>query len=170
MSDITSAGVVVDVYPFGTAAFSGLPLPPNTEFLEYSSANNWTATFSPPMTDVYLYLSVWRGAQSGQGDPPATYTFSHPFSVVTGLTGTTVGANFLVMPDSGGDFGFHSGAILFPGPISSLSVVRTGQTDSNLQSLTFATAVPEPMGMMLSCAALVVGACGRRRRAFRYHA
>ena len=166
MSGTSSGSIVVDEFPFGTAAFAGLPLPPGTELLEYSSADNWTATFSPPIDGAYLYLDAWRGQQTAAPEPPATYTFDRPFTVVTGLAGATVGANSLTLPETGGDLGFHSGAIFFSGTISSLSIVRTGQTADNLQLLTFASSVPEPAGAVMLGAALVAGAGVRRRRRF----
>lgn len=161
MSGVSFGSIVVDQYPFGTAEFAGLPLPPNSEMLEYSSGDSWTATFSPPIDGVYLYLDLWRGEQTEGPDPPATYTFDRPFTVVTGLSGATVGTDFVTLPETGGISGFHSGAIFFSGSISSLSVVRTGQTVNGLQVLTFA--VPEPAGMVLMGAGLVVSAGLRRR-------
>jgi hypothetical protein len=163
MSGMSFGSIVVDQYPFGTAAFAGLPLPTNSEMLEYSSGDNWTATFSPPINGVYLYLDLWRGEQKEGADPPATYSFDRPFSVATGLSGAIVGTDFVTLPETGGTSGFHSGAIFFSGSISSLSVVRTGQTVNGLQVLTFA--VPEPAGMVLIGAGLVVSA-GLRRRGY----
>lgn len=160
MSGVTFNDIAVDLYPFGTGAFASVPLPPNTEFLQYSSADNWTATFSPPISRLALYINVWRGSQTSSADPPAVYSFSQSFDVVTGLQDVTHAANQLIMPDTGGDFGFHSGIIVFPGVISSLNVVRTGQAAGNLQALTFA--VPEPSTLAL--VAIGCAAIGWRRR------
>lgn len=118
------------------ADYAAAPLSAQSEVLEYSTGSDWTATFSQPVSRLALYASFWRGIFAEVS--PVTYTFSQPFTIVSGLSQATVSGNTLTLPSSG----FHDGIILFTGPLSRLSVTTNSQTYSS-QALTFAL-LPHP--------------------------
>jgi VCBS repeat-containing protein len=117
------------------ASFAAAPLSASTETIIYSTGSDWTATFSQPVSNLALYAVLWRGGNAQVS--PVTYTFSEPFTILSGLDAATVSENTITLPDSG----FHDGIILFTGPISSLSVDTNSATFS-AQALTFALLPP----------------------------
>ncbi len=119
-----------------------------TSLSRYSANNAWSATFSPAIPNLLLYVVSWRGTSSGASGS-TTYTFTsggNPINptLVSGLTGApvyglpggpngSVAANTLTL----GTTGFYFGLLRFPGTVSQLSVT-TNATNSNLiQNLTF---------------------------------
>lgn len=112
--------------------YAAAPLSPNTVTFDYAALSDWTATFDPPVENLLLYLVNWRG-DSG-GPDPDTYQFDRPFTVLSGLGGTTVsnGNTMLTVPAGI----FADGIVQFSGTVSSLSV-QTNSDNSSSQSLTF---------------------------------
>jgi len=96
-------------------------------------------------------------------DPTSTYSFSHPFSIASGLAGASVAGNTLALRDDA-DFGFYNGVLYFPGTFSSLSVAASAPFASG-QIVTFAAdvAVAEPSAPILLSAAIGVLALTPRR-------
>jgi|GEM_PF-1838624 len=112
--------------------FSFAPLSPMQERVGYSAATEWTATFDPPVDDLLVYVSSWRGAGS-LGVDPQTYTFDLPFTVASGISNGMVVGNTLELPG-----GFHRGILRFAGPISTLSLTTSATDTGAAQSVTFA--------------------------------
>gem|GEM_PF-2241093 len=128
---------IASVFGSATADFSGpefsfAPLGSVEERVGYAAATNWTATFDPPIHDLLLYVSGWRGAGAG-GPNPVIYDFDQSFTVVSGMNNTTVNGNILEVSSSV----FERGILYFPGPISSLSVVTSATETGAAQGLTF---------------------------------
>ncbi len=142
--------------------FSFAPGSTSEEAIGYGALADWSATFSPPVSDLLLYAVSWRGAFAGTD--PVTYTFDQPFSIKSGLTSASVSGTTLTLPGHN-TAGFQSGILQFAAPISSLNMT-TNATGHSRQSLTFGLpmdAVPEPPAwLMLSV--LAAGAAAVRRR------
>jgi hypothetical protein len=112
--------------------YAAAPLSPNTVTFDYDTLSDWTATFDPPVENLLLYLVNWRGVAGGPD--PVTYQFDQPFTVLSGLGGTTVSNGNTMLTVPGGIFA--DGIVQFSGPVSSLSV-QTNSDVGNAQSLTF---------------------------------
>jgi hypothetical protein len=112
--------------------FAAGPLSANQVVVEYETLSDWTATFDPPVENLLLYVKFWRGVLGGPD--PVTYQFDRPFTVLSGLGGTTVsnGNTVLSVPSSF----FSDGILQFTGPVGSLSV-QTNSNSGNAQDLTF---------------------------------
>jgi hypothetical protein len=154
---------------FSGPNYSAAPLPAGSEALEYAENSNWTATFGGPIEGLFLYLGFWRGEQTIALDPPSTYTFNHPFTILSGLQGVTKSGNTLTISESAR---FASGIIQFSGSLSSLSVAASiPQNQANGQFLTFAAPIPEPSSVLWCAGALPLwwsrrgGARASRQRA-----
>ena len=130
----------------------------NVEFLQYAYSNNWTVTFDQPLASgLMLYPLSWRGALTSNPDPDVGYTFSQPFTILSGMDGSSVAGNTLTLPDGK----FYDGVLQF-GPLTSLSVQTTNALNDSGQDLTFAV-VPEPATLSLLALGSLV-ALRRRRR------
>lgn len=152
--------------------YAAAPLSPNTVTFDYDALSDWTATFDPPVENLLLYLVNWRGVAGGPD--PVTYQFDQPFTVLSGLGGTSVSNGNTVLSVPGDVFG--DGIVRFTGPVSSLSVL-TNSVSSSQQSLTFGILPPVPpaatiptlseWGLMATAAALGIAGLivARRRRA-----
>jgi hypothetical protein len=151
---------------YTSSNYSAAPLS-NVTAISYGASDSWTTTLSKPLPDLFLYVDVWRGAYNGSiPDPPTHYTFSLPFTVLSGLSGAGINGNTLTLPDTqNGIKTFYNGIIRFSGPVTSLSVVSDGLNESG-QVLTFATdAVPEPSSLILASLSCATGlGCWWRRR------
>lgn len=151
--------------------YAAAPLSPNTVTFDYDALSDWTATFDPPVENLLLYLVNWRGVAGGPD--PVTYQFDQPFTVLSGLGGTSVsnGNTLLSVPGSV----FADGIVQFAGPVSSLSV-QTNSSSGSAQSLTFGVFasdislnVPTLSEWGLMATAVALGVAGfivaRRRKA-----
>ena len=147
MTGLSSQFLNIETRSYTTSDFSAAPLS-NVEAIQYGASNDWTATFGSPIADLLLYVDTWRGNYNAPGpDPDTNYTFSMPFTILSGLGGAGVSGNTLTLPFDQ-NLAFYHGIIRFSGPITSLSVVSDGLNESG-QILTFATAVPEPATLSL---------------------
>lgn len=157
------------IFDLSEPNYAAAPLSPNQVVFDYSALADWTATFDPPVENLLLYVVNWRGVAGGPD--PVTYQFDQPFTVLSGLGGTSVsnGNTLLSVPDGI----FADGIVQFSGPVSSLSV-QTNSDASSRQELTFGvlssdltTNVPtlSEWGMMAMAAILgIIGLMVIRRR------
>jgi len=150
----TLSGIAIDLSnistPFGNnvtwfdandSDFEAAPLLSGTEFVQYSMDSSWTVSFSESLNSLLLYAGYWRGDQTTDVDPATTYSFDRPFVILDGLGGALLSGNTLTLPDGS----FHSGVLLFDGPLTSLSVIADNPLNvGHGQLLTFGVAVPEP--------------------------
>ncbi|MEB3884086.1 PEP-CTERM sorting domain-containing protein [Lyngbya sp. CCY1209] len=150
---------------FTGSSFAAAPLSNAETIYNYISTDNWSVTFDAPLSDLFLYGWSWRGTTTVFNvDPPTTYTFSSPFSILSGFDGSTVSGNSLTVPDTGF---LAAGILKFSGPISELSVISEGENPGGGQTLAFATtgiyepeSVPEPASAL---GLLALGALGVSR-------
>jgi hypothetical protein len=135
--------------------YSAAPLSSDQQITTYDASGNWTVTFASPITNLLLYDVFWRGNNSG-GPDPTIYTFSQPFSRLSGLTNALISGNTIGIPLASN---FGSGILQFSGTFTTLSVTTTATTSSN-QGLTFGlivpNAIPEPSTLLLGGLALVL--------------
>ncbi len=122
----------LDAFDLSGSDYAAARLSPNTVTFNYDTRSDWTATFSPPVENLLLYVVFWRGIAGGTSI--VTYDFDQPFTVLSGLVGTTVsdGNTRLSVPETI----FAEGILQFTGPVSSLSVETNSETFS-AQALTF---------------------------------
>lgn len=121
---------VIATWDFSGSDFSAAPLSASTECIDYSFNSDWTAAFSEDVSQLRLYMLLWRGL--GATINPVTYTFDKPFTILSGLAGVTVNGNTLSIPN---DI-WGSGIIEFDGKISGITVESNATTDSR-QLMTF---------------------------------
>lgn len=76
--------------------------------LDYEQQSDFAIRLNHPVKGLMLYLVAWR---------PSTYTFSKPFTRLSGLTGATITGNTLTTAA-----GFTEGILQFSEPLSSFSV------------------------------------------------
>jgi hypothetical protein len=150
--------------PLSGADYSAAPLGV-VKSLQYSADNDWTVTFASPMTNLLVYVYQWRGDfNGGVVDPTSTYAFSRPFTILSGLVGSSVAGNTLSLPDlesSGRSFFF--GILQFSGAVTTLSVDATALNASG-QVITFGVnTVPEPVTFAMIGSGLLVAGWFRRR-------
>lgn len=165
-------GPYLDTFDLSGPDFAAAPLSPNQVVVSYGLLSNWTATFDPPIENLLLYIKFWRGVAGGPD--PVTYQFDQPFTVLSGLGGTTVSNGNTLLSIPGSIFG--EGIVQFTGPVSSLSVLTNGDNNSE-QSLTFgilaseapAASIPTLSEWGLMATAVALGIAGlivaRRRKA-----
>ena len=169
MLDVTSPSFFIG--DLSGPDFAAAPLSPNQVTVSYDTLSDWTTTFDPPVGNLLLYVVFWRGVAGGPD--PVTYQFDQPFTVLSGLGGTSVsnGNTLLSVPGSI----FASGIVQFAGPVSSLSV-QTNSDSSSAQALTFgiflsdrSVNIPTLSEWGLLVTAVVLGVAGlivaRRRKA-----
>jgi hypothetical protein len=148
----------IESHDYSGADYAAAPLSPGQEDVRYGASNDWTISLSDPVDFLFVYAQAWRGAFTTGDDPTVRYTFDRPFTILSGFTNAGVeGNDTLVLGDEQVDF--HSGLLVFSGPLSSLSVVSDGLNESG-QLLTFA--IPEPSTALLLGSALLALAVGRR--------
>lgn len=142
----------VENYSFIGSNFSTAPLSNVDTIYNYLSTDDWTATFDSPLSDLLIYGYSWRGTTSVHNvDPPTSYTFNLPFTILSGFNGAIVNGNTLTLPDNGY---FYEGILEFSGSITTLSVVSDSEGPGAGQLLTFATTtvpatdVPEPSAVL----------------------
>jgi len=105
-------------YDLSTADFAGAPLASNQVCMDYEVNSSWSASFAPALDGVLWYGKFIRGsfAQTG-GAPSVTYTFNHPFSILSGFAQGSVTGNTLSLPETS----FHDGILQFSGSITTLT-------------------------------------------------
>lgn len=130
MFNVSDAGLVT--LDLSGPDFAAAPLSANQIVFDYDTLSDWTATFDPPVANLLLYVKFWRGVAGGPD--PVTYQFDQPFTVLSGLGGTTVSNGNTVLSVPSGIF--SDGILQFTGPVSSLSV-QTNSDSGNRQELTF---------------------------------
>ncbi len=151
------SGVSLDSTDYSAAPLS------NVEVLEYGYNNEWSATFSQPVTGLLLYGRAWRGAWSAGDDLPVEYTFDRPFSILSGFSNATVSGTTLILDDD--VVLSHDGILQFPDTFNALSVSVVNAFNESGQDMTFAIPVPEPSSLVLASLALLgLFAHGWRRR------
>jgi len=163
LSNISNASITT-AGSFASSSYSAAPHPFGTEAIDFAASSDWTAGFSQPIDGLLLYVRVWRGERSTLFDPPTDYTFSQPFTILSGLQNVSVNGNTITMPDGN----FYSGIVQFIGTTSSVSVdaVYAGTIGVNsLQTLTFAQPIPEPTTALFGLA--LAGFCTAARRRLR---
>lgn len=132
---VPSLGPVIAVWDLSLPVYDPYGLSASQEVLDYSFDQNWTATFGSPVANLMLYCRAWRGANNGSIDPPTfDYEFDQPFTILTGFDDAIVSGNTLQLPSDV----FHDGILLFPGPVTSVSVLSNNANSSSRQLLTFA--------------------------------
>jgi hypothetical protein len=134
VTDIGVAGSapLIDAFNLSGPEYDPFPLLADQECVDYSFDQDWTATFSEPVTDLLLYCKFWRGPNPG-APPTFRYEFDQPFTIVAGLGAATVSGNILQLPTGS----FHDGILQFSGSISSLSQISNNANNSSRQALTF---------------------------------
>ena len=122
ITGLSSPFLGIEVRSYLSPDFLAAPLA-NVQAIAYGSGNDWTVTFGTALTDLFIYVDLWRGPYTSPGpDPTTNYDFSKPFQILSGMSGAGVTGNTLSLP-----FGpFYNGILLFSGPITSLSVVSSG--------------------------------------------
>jgi hypothetical protein len=103
--------------------FSAAPLGVSQGLVEYEEQSDFRIALNRPVDGLMLYLVGWRSR---------TYTFSRPFTILSGLGGVSVSGNSLTTP-----VGFTSGIIRFDDPVSSF-VVNNPAGSASRQDLTLA--------------------------------
>jgi len=141
-----------DVENLSGPDYSAAPLSASTEVAEYDTGSDWTATFSEPVENLLLYIVSWRGLAGGEN--PVTYSFNHSFTVLSGLSNSTVsnGDTVLSIPDDV----FEDGIIQFDGPKTSLTVDTNSDSENN-QLLTFGLLDSQPIPTITSVPTLSEG-------------
>lgn len=135
--EVTNIGVAgsdpfIDAFDLSGPDYDPFALLADQECLDYSFDQNWTATFSSPVTDLLLYCKFWRGPNPG-APPTFRYEFDQPFTIVAGLGAATVSGNELQLPTNS----FHDGILRFSGPVSTLSQISNNANSGSRQALTF---------------------------------
>tara|TARA_R110002096_G_scaffold123870_3_gene267848 strand:- start:31621 stop:32796 length:1176 start_codon:yes stop_codon:yes gene_type:complete len=123
MISISSSGPPSSLASFDLSGpdYAAAPLFGNTQCRGYPTSESWTATFSPPISNLRLYCVSWRGAGGAPGG--TNFVFDRTPVVLSGLTGgTTVTGNTVTTTD----IGFHSGILEFSGPVGSLTCTSDG--------------------------------------------
>ncbi len=113
-------GNSLENYDFSTSDFSAGPLGSNEACISYQGADDWTITFSSPVTNLKLYCKYWR---------TDTYTFDNSFNILSGSGLSASGSTVTGVS-------YADGIIKFSGTISSLSVTST-QGCCSSQAMTF---------------------------------
>ena len=170
MQGLSSPVQAIVTRSYTSLDYSAAPVS-NVTAIMYGASNSWSATFGSPLPNLLLYVDLWRGSYTTFNfDPTTNYTFSLPFTVLSGLSGASISGNTLTLPDTIPGNSFYDGIIEFSGPITSLSVISNGENQSG-QNLTFATSVPEPSTLALASISgvAVLGYLWRRRRRIASH-
>ncbi len=128
---------------FVTADLSGgdyaaAPLDSSQEMLDYAFNSDWFATFSSPINEVLVFAKFWRGPNLANDPPMFEYTFSQPFTILSGFPGVTVVGNTLQIPSDN----FRDGILSFVGPFTTLAVTNNNANNASRQFLTFAVRDP----------------------------
>ena len=137
---------------FSNSDFQGAPIGVQ-DCLIYSAHDNWEAAFTPAIRGLLWYGQLTRGLSGSIGGVPTDYTFSHPFTILSGYSGATVVGNTLSLPTGS----FHSGVLHFAGEISTLTCTTTC-TEPNRQNCTFGQ-LKMPLGSAY-CAPAVANSSG----------
>ncbi len=150
---------------YTSSSYLAAPLSNVDTIFNYSSLNDWTITFDRPVSNLLLYSYSWRGNINRFGtEPPTSYTFNLPFTILSGFNSATISDNTLFVPDVGV---LDDGILFFPGLITSLSVIS--ENPDNLpggQAVAFAiTAVPEPRTIVGAGTAIAFGTGFKRKLA-----
>ena len=148
----------LSIWEFSSVDYSYAPVP-NGEIIVYGTRSDWSATFSQPVSNLLLYAAAWRGPE-GEVDP-VSYTFSQPFTIVSGMTAASSVGNTLTIADLPNNYG--RGILRFSGPITSLSVASNSPSGNNEQGLTFGI-IPEPLSLHILAIAAFATLAFRRLR------
>jgi hypothetical protein len=108
---------------FTGSDYSGAPLPGFVAVNDYGQSSDWVLTLSQPVSKLYVYMCFWR---------QSNYTFSQPFTLLSGGVGATVSGTTLVPGAT-----FTSGILEFDN-VTTLSVVDDGACCGAKQQMTFA--------------------------------
>lgn len=121
--------------------FAAAPLSSSQEMLDYSFNSNWFVNFPSTMNEVLVFAKSWRGPNLLSDPPFFEYTFSQPFTILSGFAGATISGNTLQIPSDT----FRDGILRFAGPFTSLSVTNNNANSASRQLMTFAVRPPPPL-------------------------
>ncbi|MGI9433068.1 MAG: PEP-CTERM sorting domain-containing protein [Myxococcota bacterium] len=155
--------LLISLRDLSAPPYSGAPLAA-AEVITYGGGiSDWTATFGQAISNLRLYLRLWRGDIGSQSGDVFSYAFDQPFTVLSGLEDAAISGNTITLADT--PTPFHQGIIQFTGPISMLTVdVTTAASPfSSDQDFTFGV-VPEPSTGVLTLLGFAA-LCRRGRRA-----
>jgi hypothetical protein len=122
--------------------YSAAPLSTAEPCMDHHCNDDWTASFSPPVTGLTWYGKYTRG-NGATGLPTVDYTFNHPFTILSGFASATVSGNTLTLPTSNPNF--HFGILQFSGSISTL-MCDTSATGGSYQAMTIGQFGPTSPG------------------------
>jgi hypothetical protein len=110
-----------------TSEYSGAPLSnsqPGFTYNQPATDGDITITFDSPITNLKLYIVVWRNME---------ISFNHPFTVLSGNSNLQTPTNTQVTTTA-----YASGVLEFSGAITSLVFTRISGGNSGYQLFTFA--------------------------------
>ena len=156
----------IAVVPFNLSEppFAFQPGTTASEMIRYGHGSDWTVTFDQPVVNLLVYCAFWRSGSPL--NPPATitttYEFSQPLLIAPGSSGanpvvtngqTALPNDTLELTGQAADF--FSGILIFPGPVSTLSLDSSASAPGFSVNATFGV-VPEPSAA--ACLALPLAA------------
>ncbi|HEY1628677.1 MAG TPA: hypothetical protein VGF52_02395 [Tepidisphaeraceae bacterium] len=151
--------LALDSADLSTSDFSAAPGSATQQILDYAVSDDWSASFSDTVPQLLLDVKFWRGTQAGAPPPTINYTFNQPFTILSGLAGSTSSGNTLSLPDDNTS-GFFDGILEFTN-VSTLSITdNSDPADTSSQSLTLSL-LPEPAALSMI---VVIGGLMLRRR------
>jgi hypothetical protein len=103
----------------------------NQSVLSYDAQSQPRITSEFPISGLLVYPVGFRGSAANTASP--LYGFSHTFTILSGMGGTTKIGDVLLCPDPG----FYSGILHFPTTATSLNI-ETNSTAVASQGITFA--------------------------------
>jgi hypothetical protein len=105
---ITNINSYSSSWDFTGSSYSVAPLDSSQSSIDYDWGDDWTITFSSPISNLRIYAHYWR---------TGSFVFDQPFDILSGASAMTSLSDTVFV--SGG---WGHGIIEFPGPISTLSV------------------------------------------------
>ncbi len=121
VSGFTSGATILPYDLSVPTYYSGAPLSSSQDCMDHHCDDAWTANFSPAVSGLTWYGKWTRGINSSTNNTPASYTFNHPFTILSGFSAGTINGNTLTIPGTG----FHHGILQFSGSVSTLTCTST---------------------------------------------
>jgi len=126
-------GAILSAADCSGADFAAAPLAANQSALSYEVRSQPRITSEFPISGLLVYPLVFRGSAANTASP--LYGFSHTFTILSGMVGTTKIGDVLLCPAPAP--GFYSGILHFPTTATSLNI-ETNSTAFASQGITFA--------------------------------